>query len=183
VPEIPPGQEAFFAQQLPLPPWSEPTYGSAPVAWSTSGALFSVSRWPYGDFVPPRGYADFTSSVVAFDTLLPVLPTEVRVVGFDGERPILSVIGGRACAPTTFDGLMTGNGCPPAPPGPPPAFAKSGDFERWEAVVDVAGPVPTLVRSIGPFFYDEMCSEVGPEGVHARKRVVGDECGPSTAGR
>jgi hypothetical protein len=35
---IPPGHEAFFAQQLPLPPWSEPTYGTAPVAWSTSGA-------------------------------------------------------------------------------------------------------------------------------------------------
>lgn len=182
---IPPGQEAFFAQQVPSPPWSEPSYGPAPVAWSTSGALFSVSRWPYGDFVPPRGYADFVGTVVAFDTLQPVVPDDgsFHVVAFDGERPIISVIGGRACAPTTFDGLMTGNGCPPEPPDAPPEFVESGDFERWEAVVDIAGPVPVLVRSIGPFFQDEMCAEVGPAGVYARRRVVGAGCGPSTAGR
>ena len=137
----------------------------APAVWSSSGALLSLSYWPYGDWVPTVGYSQHASVVYRTSTLDVAWRAPGWVPAFEGERPVLSSLVDRCGkSPRSLDDLGIDVDCGPRPP--------RGSNERWEAVVELPGKTttePKLVSAIGPFRYSDMCGESGPPGVFARK--------------
>lgn len=150
-----------------LKPWfgqplTEITREDVPVLWSRSGKRLAVSVWPYGDFVPTKGYALHESLVVDTDTLEILLPPGPRAIRFEGESLWVTVAAERAAPPRSAEELLH------PPPLEPSREITRGVYERWEGLLTLEPSLLLEKAPIGPFHVDGPCGELGPPGVPAR---------------